>query len=294
MKNLIFILTCLLLPVCLSACSLAPQAKQKAAPLRVMTFNIRYHNRGDGPNAWPLRKKFTLKTITDYQPHILGLQEVLDDQAQDIKRQLPHYAFHGVGRDDGKKRGEYAPVLYRKDRFTLVDSGHFWLSEKPQTPGIVSWDSSQTRMASWVILRDKQNPHAQEIIVLNTHYDHIGQSARNHSSQIIANHLKKIRNQRHVLLLGDFNAKPQSHAHQILIQQLHLKDAHAHTADQNTGTYHGFTGQSTSGRIDWILYSGQLSATDSHINKIHNSQHRYPSDHFPVTTLIQYRNSSLP
>ncbi|MCL4177599.1 MAG: endonuclease/exonuclease/phosphatase family protein [Verrucomicrobia bacterium] len=118
-------------------------------PLKVMSFNIRYGAADDGTNSWPHRRYLILETIRTFDPDLLGMQEVLASQADYLKDNLPDYAFHGVGREDGVAQGEFVPVLYKRDRFEWVDAGHFWLSETPDVPGSKSWDSSLPRMVSW-------------------------------------------------------------------------------------------------------------------------------------------------
>ena len=104
--------------------------------LTVMSFNIRYDNPADGPDAWPLRKDWVAEIVREHAD-VAGLQEVRKGQLDDLKERLPGFEFYGVGRDDGKEAGEFVPVGWRKDRFTATDKGVFWLSETPDEVGRV-------------------------------------------------------------------------------------------------------------------------------------------------------------
>src|ERR1041385_5194263 len=105
---------------------LASAAEISQSGLRVMSFNIRYSAAKDGPDAWEKRKGFLLETVKAFAPDLLGMQEVLEDQAEFMQAGLTDCGFVGTGRDDGKKKGEYSPILYNKDRFELLASGQFW------------------------------------------------------------------------------------------------------------------------------------------------------------------------
>ena len=113
---------------------------QPDSSLNIMSFNIRYDNPNDGLNAWKNRKDIAAKTIVFYDVDICGLQEVLEHQLQNLAELMPEYEWIGVGRDDGIKKGEYAPIFYRSENLQLLDNGFFWLSETPEIPGSFGWD----------------------------------------------------------------------------------------------------------------------------------------------------------
>src|SRR5688500_8882741 len=145
------------------------------ATLRVMSFNIRFGTAKDGPNHWDLRRDLLVDTIRKFDPDLLGTQETLLEQAEYLAEKFPQYDWLGVGRDDAKRKGESVAIFWRKDRFEKLDAGHFWLSEKPDVPGSKSWDTSLTRMATWVKLRDrKAEGPASQLVWVNTHFDHMG------------------------------------------------------------------------------------------------------------------------
>src|SRR5262245_47041852 len=165
----------------LAACILTicfPHASLATDPLRVMTFNIRYGTANDGENHWDKRKEFLIDTIKAFDPDLLGTQETLGFQRDYLAEKLPGYGVLGVGRDDGKEQGEMMALYFKQARFMKTAEGHFWYSEKPDTPGSKGWDTSLPRMATWVWLQDRKNPSASQIMFVNTHFDHRGPTAR--------------------------------------------------------------------------------------------------------------------
>lgn len=170
--------TTLLLCFCsillLGSCKSQPSA-QNGQPLEVMTFNVRLDIPSDSVNNWNYRKGDACRMIAYYSPDLLGMQEVLHNQMEGLKRGLPQYTALGVGRDDGKEAGEYCPIFFRTDRFTLVEYGNFSLSEQPETIGIKGWDASYNRVTTWAILQEKNN--GQKFVYFNTHLDNDGKTA---------------------------------------------------------------------------------------------------------------------
>jgi len=137
--------------------------------LKVMTFNIRYDNPSDGVFSWSNRKELVFDLIRDENPDIVGFQEVLESQANELEKALPGYSWYGVGREDGIHKGEFAPVFYRTDRFTSVSEETFWLSETPGIPGSMSWGTACTRICSLVRLQDHVTGTC--LYIFNTHFD---------------------------------------------------------------------------------------------------------------------------
>ena len=162
--------------------------QQQPESLRLATFNIRYDNSGDGPNSWPHRKDSICAFIHRVDPDIIDMQEVLHHQLEVLKTGLPEYTVVGVGREDGKTAGEYAPIFFKQAKYTLLDQNTFWLCEKPDSVGMVGWDAALTRIATWVKLQDKKT--GQILMVVNTHFDHIGTEARRNSALLIIEKIK--------------------------------------------------------------------------------------------------------
>jgi endonuclease/exonuclease/phosphatase family metal-dependent hydrolase len=259
------------------------------APFRVMSFNIRTAEANDGPNGWDLRRALLIETIQAQQPDILGLQEVAAQQADDLHAALPGYGYFGTGRDDAEGHGEGVPILYRQARFTLLDSGRFWLSEHPESAGSMGWDAACPRMATWVRLRFKDAPLA-DVTVINVHLDHRGKQARLESAKLLRRVIES-QGGRPVVLLGDFNCRQASPPYEILTADrgnlAELLDSVPLAAPGfAAGTFHGFTGQAKEGRIDWILVNRTFEAVQCGIDRS-NRDGRYPSDHFPVTATLR-------
>ena len=155
--------------------------------LNIMAFNIRFNNPRDSANAWDFRKDFVSSQILFHQAHILGVQQALCDQMQDLQERLPTYQCVGVGRDDGKTKGEFSGIFFDSTRLEMVTSGTFWLSPTPTIAGSKGWDAALPRIATWATLWDKQTRYA--LAVINTHFDHLGVRSRGESTNLI---LKKL------------------------------------------------------------------------------------------------------
>ena len=145
----------LFLPLFAASCGQVKQQASAPEPVNVMSFNIRYDNPEDSLDNWEYRKERAANAIRFYDVDILGTQEVLHNQLEDLKQRLPEYGVIGVGREDGKEKGEYSALWYKKERFNLLDSGYFWLSETPEVAGSKGWDGACERIASWAKLQDK-------------------------------------------------------------------------------------------------------------------------------------------
>lgn len=253
--------------------------------LRLATFNIRYAGGDKGKNAWENRRELVAETITKMNPDILGLQEALHRQITDLEKRLPGYAWVGVARDDGKNAGEFSPLFYRKEKFALLTQGTFWLSETPQVPGSKSWDTVCTRVCTWARLKQKSDDTI--ITVFNTHWDHRGQKAREHSAKLILPHLKKP-NLGQIVVMGDFNATETNPAIKTLTDSGLINSyLSLHAANENRNTFHPWNGQ-TAGRrtIDHIFLSGNPPIKKSWIEH-HHRNGQWPSDHYPVVAVIE-------
>ena len=282
--------------VLLLVAALAGESLRAGEPaIKVMSFNIRYGAANDGDNSWKHRDGLVIETIKMFGPDLLGAQEVLAFQADFLKENLPGYGFHGVGRDDGAAEGEYVPVMYRLDRFELLDSGHFWLSESPDEPGSMSWDTSLTRMCSWVILRDKKGSD-RPFAFANTHFDHRGREARRESAKLIRERALSIEEEIPVIIVGDFNNGEDDAPYAALVKGEGVggpafvdsfRAIYPKRSDQE-GTMSRWTGNREGRRIDWIIHSPKFVTLYGAINHT-NEDGRYPSDHYPVQAILRRR-----
>ena len=176
--------------------------------LNLMTFNVRNDNPEDGLNNWKYRKDFAANMIRFYDIDVLGTQEVLNNQLNDLLSALPQYTYAGVGRLDGKKAGEYSAIFYKKNKFDLLDSGNFWLSENPSAAGVKGWDAACERIVTWVILKEKKTE--KKFAFINTHFDHVGKIARRESAKLLLSRVDEIAKGLPLFVSGDFNSTPQS------------------------------------------------------------------------------------
>ncbi|MDI1249784.1 MAG: endonuclease/exonuclease/phosphatase family protein [Lacunisphaera sp.] len=265
-----------------------------AEPLRVMSFNVRYAAAPDGENAWPQRTEHFFATIAAFAPDLIGFQEVLAVQHDALTARLPDYGFSGVARIDGQRQGEWACLAYRKARFTAVDSGNFWLSATPEVAGSKSWDAGQTRICSWVRLRETAT--GKEFFLANTHLDDKGNVARQEASRLLAARLPQLAANLPALLTGDFNLTEDNPAYAILVQPAtpgairwidSFREAHPDRGPEEA-TGHGFKGRTKGSRIDFIFHTDHFLATESAIDRT-TREGRYPSDHYPVTAVLQWK-----
>lgn len=259
--------------------------------VNVMTWNIRYNNPGDGENAWPHRKDWVSEIVRREKIDVIGLQEVLKGQRDDLTKRLPEMEAYGVGRDDGKAKGEYAPILYRRDRFELLDNSTFWLSKTPDVPGSKDWDASLTRIASWVQLKDKQKGNV--FYFINTHFDHRGAESRTQSAALLVKQLRDKFHDYPVILTGDFNTKPASEPYRTLVSTDETngpvyQDTKSITKTEPVGpdsTWNGFEAVVPGQRIDFIFVTPGVTVS-SHQTLVDQQDGRFPSDHLPVRAVV--------
>ena len=192
-----------------------PQIVSTASDVRVMTFNLRTPTLIDVFNYWGFRKELVVETIRKFDPDVLGTQECVLEQADYLRRSLPAYEFVGVGRDDGKTSGEMCGLLFKRDKYTRLDSGNFWLSATPQRPGSRSWGSAFTRMVTWVKLKPKNG--GQPFCVFNTHFDVFGKRARVESAKLLRSEMRQIADTMPAIVTGDFNDNPESTTYHTMI-----------------------------------------------------------------------------
>lgn len=253
--------------------------------IRVMSFNIRYGRANDGDNHWKHRQALVLKTIRRFDPDLLGTQETLKFQAEYLRENLKHLNYVGWSREQNSG-GEQCGVLFRATRFELEESGQFWLSETPEKKFSRSWDSSLPRVATWVRLKDRRTDGL--LLFVNTHFDHRGPTARLEAARLIREFVESQPADLPVVVTGDFNCAEASAPWQQLTSSARLSDTFRVFQPERgstEGTFNGFTGRNTGGRIDWILVSRQWAVQAATIDE-YSENGRYPSDHFPVTATI--------
>ncbi|HSV15234.1 MAG TPA: endonuclease/exonuclease/phosphatase family protein [Tepidisphaeraceae bacterium] len=272
----------------------------QANDLRVMSYNIRNTQAPDGPNHWVHRRDVWKASVRAFSPDLLGLQEVWVDQHDELREDLGDYGFAGVARDDGKRSGEWAMILYRLERFELLDVGNFWLSETPAVAGSKSWDSKHVRICSWVRVRDRLN--GATLLHANTHLDDMGTRARAEGAKLIRRVLPELAGGGVVVLTGDFNSTEVDEPYAALLSRdtssdLQLSDSYrlVHPqASANESTFHSFSDRTEGRRIDWILHSPHLAPVAATIDRYRAADGRYPSDHYAVTATFRWNDTRPP
>lgn len=246
--------------------------------------------KSDSLNQWSNRKDFAANLIKFYDVDICGAQEVLHNQLVDLIDRLPDFDYVGVGREDGKTKGEYSPIFYNTKRFEVLKSGNFWLAEDLNIPGKKGWDAACERVATWVIFKDKSDK--QSFFVINTHLDHMGKVARHEGASLLLKQIELLAGKLPIILTGDFNAKPEDDPIQVLLQpsnHIQLK----HTRDLAVlkygpeWTFHNF-GRVPLDKRDWIDYifvNGAFNVLKNGVITDTLNQ-LYPSDHCPVLVTL--------
>lgn len=263
--------------------------------LKVMSFNIRNGKARDGTNHWDKRQQLVVKAIEDYAPDLLGTQETFKFQADFLQQHLPEYSHVGRGREIAPEKGEQCTVFFKTSRFEKLAEGHFWLSTEPDKPGSRGWDAALPRMVTWVKLKDRRSGH--QLVWFNTHFDHRGAKARLESARLLARKVPEIAGGHYFIVTGDFNSSVASKPYLAMFGDHKLKVAESvmvdtfrqisGNQDKPQGTFNGFKGTSSGARIDWIATSPRFQITAAGIDKFETNG-QYPSDHFPVTTTLQY------
>ena len=273
--------------------------------LRIMTFNIRYGSANDGDDSWDKRKDMVCDVLRRHDPDIVGLQEALRFQIDYIRAELPEYEEIGVGRDDGKIKGEYSVILYRKDRLDVNESGTFWLSDTPNIPGSTSWGNQITRICTWGRFALKESGKA--FYLFNTHLDHQSQPSREKSVILLDERIATRKHPDPVIITGDFNAGEDNAAVRYLKREMPLPVGTTvpggsamvfvdtfrllHPDMKDVGTFNAFKGDRSGGKIDYIFVQPGRMVLDAAI--LYDSKDgRYPSDHFPVIARLSLRGGT--
>jgi endonuclease/exonuclease/phosphatase family metal-dependent hydrolase len=268
---------------------ITPVAVHAQAPIRVLTFNIRYGTANDGAHVWPNRRTPVIATIRDYTPHLLGLQEALRFQLDEIRAAVPRYREIGVGRDDGTTKGEYAALLVDTTRFAVLSSGTFWYSDTPEVPGSKHWGNNITRITTWARVQDRAT--GDTIRVYNLHWDHESQPSRERSAQMLLDRVARDGAPTDgVIVMGDFNSDEQNPAFRALTTgtPAPLRDTFRamHPNATAVGTFNSFRGDSTFGKIDAILVNQRLVPMGAGIDRRRFGD-LWASDHFAVWAAVR-------
>lgn len=250
--------------------------------INIMTYNIRLDTETDGINMWDNRKEGIVSLIKEENVDILGIQEGLPSQIEYLSKQLDGYSMIGEGRDGGNS-GEYSAIYFKSKKMNLIETETFWLSETPEIPSI-GWDAAINRITTLGLF--KMVNSSMEVLVYNSHFDHLGKIAREKSAIVILNHIKENNHQnRPLIVMGDFNANPNDIPIELLSEE--LNDSFKILPIENPiGTYNGFDLDSNLlDRIDYIFTKNIKITNYKHLDRKLSSG-LWPSDHLPI--LITY------
>lgn len=262
-----------------------------AQDINVMTFNIRLNLASDSLNAWPYRKDKLASQVLFHKVQLLGVQEALHEQMVDLKERLPQFKYIGVGRDDGKQKGEYSAIFYDTTRLMVFESGTFWLSQTPEVAGSKGWDAAYPRVVTWGRFKDRKSKKI--FFAFNTHFDHMGKEARRESAKLLLQKVKYYSNNTPAIVTGDFNSIPTDEPIQIITDDanpLQLTDSKEISKTPHygpTGTFNAF-GQKERDDfpIDYIFLKGTNWKVKSHATISESWNGRFASDHFAVLVTL--------
>lgn len=257
----------------------------ETADVTVMSFNV--YIAGIGKKSPENRGALVAKTLRAEMPDSFGLQEADKAWVDRVSAAMPEYAWVGVGRDDGAEGGEYSPVFYLKDKYALVDSGTFWLSETPDTPS-KGWDAMYNRICTWAILENKES--GEKYAHFNAHMDHIGSLSRANGAKLIAEKAGAL--DMPVVISGDFNADEGTAPYNTMIQNGFMDTKYAAEDTMSMGTYHNFGMKNVTKKgaspIDFIFTTYGKAKVDSYKVLGDKVDGEYSSDHYPVVAKIRF------
>lgn len=276
-----------LILVCLfPLCAIAQQE------IKFMSFNIRLDVTSDGENRWDARKERVAGLMNYYEPDFIGGQEVLHHQLQYLLQNLNGYDYIGAGRDDGKNAGEFSCIFYKKEEYTLLDQATFWLSPTPDSIS-KGWDAALNRVCTYGLFRHKKT--RQTFWVFNTHFDHIGKTARLESAKLIMERIHELNTKLlPVIFMGDLNSRPADAPVQFVNTVMKNSRTLAKLVYGPADTWNAFKFlEKPEGCIDYIFISDEKKMTVTKFATITDSYElKYPSDHFPVMATVTIKNKA--
>ncbi len=284
MKRIIFLFLALL-PLCCYASKKAP------CNVRWCSFNLRINTRDDIPKgaSWETRRDRCCQYVKDNEIDVVGFQEVTTSMLPDLVERLPEYGYVAQGRLNRPERDEMVPVFYRKDKYTELDHGHFWLSETPDSVASKGWDTSVPRIASWVKLKDKAT--GKVFVALSTHFDHKGKQARIESGKLLQKMMPKIAGKCPAMLAGDFNMSDINPGYAAIVGGPYvMRDAYF-MSPEHTGVRYTYQAFSTvaperAPRGDFMFVSEQVSVKHTHFEK--DIPDTPLSDHNPIWADLEF------
>ena len=262
---------------------------QSQTSLNLMSYNIRYDITTSNASPWTERHTAISSQIKRCDVDIIGMQEVLVHQREQLLLDLSGYASVGVGRDDGINAGEFSPIFFKKERFQILTSGTFWLSPTPEIPS-KGWDAALNRICTYAEFLDVQSKDT--FWVFNTHFDHVGETARMKSAELILQKIHEVTKgtNQAVIFCGDLNLNDDHPT--IAFLQSQIKDALPVAVQVKTKmnrTFNNFDlSMPASKRIDYI-FANEKVRVESYQTIVEPYGISYPSDHFPIFTTLKIK-----
>jgi endonuclease/exonuclease/phosphatase family metal-dependent hydrolase len=257
--------------------------------VKVMSYNIRLDVKSDGENQWEKRKDKVAGLMNYYEADFIGGQEVQHHQLQYLLQHLNGYSYIGVGRDDGKEAGEYSCIFYKKDKFEVIQQATFWLSATPDSIS-KGWDAAIVRVCTYGLFKNTKTK--QLFWVFNTHFDHIGKTARLESAKLIVKKIAALNVKNYpVIVSGDFNSKPNEPPALYMTEAMINARSAAKQVYGGFDTWNGFKfDQQPDGCIDYIFVKHDERIAVSKFATLTDSYDmKYPSDHFPILATIELK-----
>jgi endonuclease/exonuclease/phosphatase family metal-dependent hydrolase len=285
--SLLAFFACVLFLSTLACAGGNPDTGQQLPSFKIMTYNIRYDNPGDGINCWDNRKEFVSSLMRFHGADMVCIQEGLIHQVRYLHNALEGFDYCGKGRDDGNEAGEFSAIYFRKESFDLLADSTFWLSPTPSRPS-KGWDAALPRIVTWAHFKMKAT--GRSFFVFNTHFDHMGEIARRESSRLLLSQISRIAGNEPAMVTGDFNSTEQDSAYQILLRPASgmplLQDSFAISRLPHYGvapTFFGFNARTEEPgeRIDFVFVTSRVTVL-RHGTLTDFRDGRFPSDHLPV------------
>lgn len=274
----------MLIHALLLALALGQAPPAPADSLLVMSFNIRYGTADDGENHWLKRREMLFALLREHQADVIGLQEALHGQIEEILAAVPGYAYVGVGRADGRQAGEYAAILYKTSRLRVRRSDTFWFSDTPHVVRSTSWGNRIERICTWAYFEDRAGP---SFYVYNVHLDHQSQPSRERSAALLLSVAAARDPKAPAIVTGDFNAGESNPATRAMLAAFRDSYRVRHPEATEVGTFSGFTyGQTKGDKIDYVFVGPEIEVLEAEILRT-SRDGRYPSDHFPVIAKLR-------
>lgn len=264
----------------IAGCAASPEAppqndKAEGADVRVVQFNLRCTGIGETSIAY--RAPLMVAELQAIGADSMGFQEANLRWMTYLTENLTDYAYVGVGREDGKNRGEFSPVFYLKDKYNLIDSGTFWLSDTPEKAGSKYSYSANVRICTYAVLENKET--GMRYVHLNTHLDHISGLAREKQFNVILNKVNNIAGDLPVVLTGDFNCRDDSDVYATVTQNFSDSRLLA-PVTENKPTFHDY-GKQVPRTLDYVFVNERVEPLVYHVidDKVDNV---YLSDHYGI------------